>query len=137
MTIARIAEAAGVSVSTVSKVLNGNSDVSAATRQHVQGLLMDRHYERRASTRAGAPPLVDLVFAELESPWAMEIVRGAVAAASEAGLTVALASLSDGIENQSWLDHISAGAPGASFCSWPASGIGTRPSCGHGACPSR
>ena len=107
VTIAQIAEAAGVSISTVSKVLNGNTDVSAATRQRVQGLLVDRRYERRASARSGAPPLIDLVFAELESPWAMEIVRGAVAAASEAGLSVALTSLSDGIENQSWLDHIS------------------------------
>jgi LacI family transcriptional regulator len=108
VTIAQIAEAAGVSISTVSKVLNGNTDVSAATRQRVQALLIDHQDERHASARSGAPPLIDLVFAELESPWAMEIVRGAVAAASEAGLSVALTSLSDGIENQSWLDHISA-----------------------------
>jgi LacI family transcriptional regulator len=108
VTIAQVAETAGVSVSTVSKVLNGNADVSAATRQRVQSLLLERGYERRNSSRTGAPPLVDLVFAELESPWAMEIVHGAVAAASDAGLTVALTSLSDGSEERSWLDHVSA-----------------------------
>ncbi len=79
-----------------------------ATRRRVQSLLLDRRYERRNSSRSGAPPLVDLVFAELESPWAMEIVRGAVAAASETGLTVSLTSLSEGADERSWLDHISA-----------------------------
>jgi LacI family transcriptional regulator len=108
VTLAQIAKTAGVSSSTVSKVLNGNSDVSAATRQRVQALLADQQYERRSSSRAGTPPLVDLVFAELESPWAMEIVRGAVQAAAEGGLTVALTSLSDGAERRSWLDHINA-----------------------------
>lgn len=108
VTIAEIGEAAGVSVSTVSKVLNGNADVSAATRQRVQSLLLERGYQRRNSTRSGTTPLVDLVFAELESPWAMEIVKGAVAAAAEVGLTVSLTSLSDGSEERSWLDRISA-----------------------------
>lgn len=76
VTIAQIAKAAGVSSSTVSKVLNANDDVSAATRHRVQSLLLERNYERRAATPTGAPPLIDLVFQELESPWAMEIVRG-------------------------------------------------------------
>ncbi|HXW78616.1 MAG TPA: LacI family DNA-binding transcriptional regulator, partial [Acidimicrobiales bacterium] len=106
MTIAQIAEGAGVSSSTVSKVLNGNSDVSAATRQRVQALLVEHQYMPRTSHRNDALPLIDLVFTELESPWAMEIVRGAVAAAADTGLRVALTSLSDGADRQSWLDHI-------------------------------
>jgi LacI family transcriptional regulator len=108
VTLAQIATAAGVSTSTVSKVLNGRADVSASTRQRVQALLLERQYEPRASARAGAPPLVDLVFAELESPWAMEIVRGAVAAAEAAGVTVALTSLSEGMNSGVWLDQIRA-----------------------------
>jgi DNA-binding LacI/PurR family transcriptional regulator len=108
VTIDQIAKAAGVSSSTVSKVLNGNDDVSAATRQRVQSLLSDRNYERRSAAQTTAPPLIDLVFQELESPWAMEIVRGAVEAATDQGLTVALTSLSDGSERRSWLDRICA-----------------------------
>jgi DNA-binding LacI/PurR family transcriptional regulator len=92
----------------VSKVLNGNFEVSAATRRRVQTLLLEHNYQRRASVHAGAPPLVDLVFTELESPWAMEIVRGAVEAAAEAGLTVALTSLSADGSRRSWLDDICA-----------------------------
>jgi len=108
VTIAQIALAAGVSSSTVSKVLNGNVEVSAATRQRVQTLLLEHNYERRASAQTGGPALVDLVFQELESPWAIEIVRGAVDAAAAAGLTVALTSLSEEGGGRSWLDHICA-----------------------------
>lgn len=108
VTLAQVAEAAGVSASTISKVLNGHTDVSATTRQKVQGLLVQHGYKRRNSAVGDAPALVDLVFQELESPWAMEIVRGAVEAATEAGLTVALTSLSEKSVSKSWLDAIRA-----------------------------
>ncbi len=108
VTIAHIALAAGVSPSTVSKVLNGNAEVSATTRQRVQVLLADLGYERRSSAQAGTPPLVDLIFQELESPWAMEIIKGAVAAAAGVGLNVALTSLSEHGSARSWLDHVCA-----------------------------
>ena len=106
VTIAQIAKAAGVSAPTVSKVLNGRRDVSASTRARVQAIIVQQQYRRRPSASPDAPPLVDLVFDELESPWAIEIVRGAVAAAQEQGLTVALTSLSEGTERQSWFDHV-------------------------------
>lgn len=108
VTLAHIAAAAGVSASTVSKVLNGSPEVSAETRRRVASVLHDQRYERRAPAPGTAPPVVDLVFQELESPWAMEIVQGAVEEAAAAGLTVALASLSVGSGRQSWLDHICA-----------------------------
>jgi len=108
VTIAQIAAAAGCSPSTVSKVLNGNEEVSAATRQRVQALLNEHNYERRSPSPAGAPPLVDLVFQELESPWAMEIIKGAVAASGAVGLNVALTSLSEHNGSRGWLDHICA-----------------------------
>jgi DNA-binding LacI/PurR family transcriptional regulator len=106
VTIARIAQAGGVSPATVSKVLNGRHDVSPATRARVEALIVQHEYRRRPSAIPEAPPIVDLVFDELESPWAVEIVRGAVAAAQEAGLTAALTSLSEAHERQSWFDHI-------------------------------
>jgi LacI family transcriptional regulator len=106
VTINEIAREAGVAASTISKVLNGNHDVSTATRQRVQAILSERNYQRRSSAPKGAPPLVDLVFQELESPWAMEIVRGAVEATAEAGMTVALTSLAEDGGQRSWLDPI-------------------------------
>ncbi|MGC8627774.1 MAG: LacI family DNA-binding transcriptional regulator [Acidimicrobiales bacterium] len=106
VTIAQIAAAAGVSPATVSKVLNGRHDVSSATRARVQALILQHNYRRRPSAAPGTPPIIDLVFDELESPWAIEIVRGAVAAAQEAGLTAALTSLSEAQERHTWFDHI-------------------------------
>jgi LacI family transcriptional regulator len=107
VTIAEIALEAGCSPSTVSKVINGNKDVSVATRERVQALLNNRGYQRRASLQS-APSLIDFVFPELDSPWAMEIIKGAVAAAGAAGLNVALTSLSEHDGTRGWLDHICA-----------------------------
>ena len=76
VTLASIAAAAGVSLPTVSKVVNGRSDVSPGTRARVERLLADHHYlrpGRRATRRAG---LVDLIFNQLDSPWAVEILGG-------------------------------------------------------------
>ena len=46
-TIAQIAAEAGVSVPTVSKVLNGRPDVAADTRAHVEEIIAKRTVRRR------------------------------------------------------------------------------------------
>ncbi|HZC27805.1 MAG TPA: LacI family DNA-binding transcriptional regulator, partial [Actinopolymorphaceae bacterium] len=65
VTIAEIAHDAGVSVSTVSKVLNGRRDVSATTRARVQALLADTGYRRRGAGPRHKVGLVDFVITEL------------------------------------------------------------------------
>lgn len=88
MTLAEVARAAGVSLPTVSKVLNGRADVAAGTRARVEAVLDSQGYRRRP---AGAPaPLLELVFHELDSVWSMELVRGVEAVAAEAGASVVL-----------------------------------------------
>jgi len=77
ITISTIAREAGVSVPTVSRVLNGRSDVAPQTRARVEELLHRYGYQRRAGrARDGAAGLVDLVFNDLDSPWAVEVIRG-------------------------------------------------------------
>ncbi|MEJ3404297.1 LacI family DNA-binding transcriptional regulator [Rathayibacter sp. YIM 133350] len=90
VTLAAVAEEAGVSLSTISKVLNGRSDVSAATRARVEVLLAQRGYERRTGGDTTRSQLVELVFHELESIWSMEIIAGVEAVAKEHGLSVVL-----------------------------------------------
>ena len=89
-TLAAIAAEAGVSLPTVSKVVNGRPDVSASTRARVEQLL-DRHqYPRsgpRLSRRSG---LIDLVFNGLDSPWAVEILRGVEEWGAQQGTAVAV-----------------------------------------------
>lgn len=106
VTIAEIAEQSGLSAATISKVLNGRPDVSASTRALVQDLIVSRGYRRPGATGAGDPPVVDVVFNDFDSPWAVELVRGAMAAAQAAGLTVALTALSEAGERRVWFDHI-------------------------------
>ena len=78
VTIAYIAESAGVSVPTVSKVLNGRSGVSDETRSRVEELIHRYGYRKPPKNRSN---LVELVFRELESMWAVEIIRGVERAA--------------------------------------------------------
>ncbi|MGO8888416.1 MAG: LacI family DNA-binding transcriptional regulator [Streptosporangiaceae bacterium] len=104
VTLADIAAAAGVSVPTVSKVLNGHADVAPKTRSRVEALLADYNYA--APRRAGRSCLIDLVFADL-SPWAVEIIRGAEEAASAEGCRIAVSVVSGEPDTEQWLTRLS------------------------------
>ncbi len=110
-TLASIAAAAGVSLPTVSKVVNGKTDVAPATRALVLGLLEEHNYVpvARRSTEAPEDLLVDVVFTALDSPWAVEILRGI----TESGLSVVVSSLSRSPERDWVQSLISGGRRGA------------------------
>lgn len=106
VTLAQVAQEAGVSLSTVSKVLNGRGDVSAGTRTRVEALLEAHGYQRRAQTPPDAP-LVELVFHELDSGWSMELIRGVEDAVSELGASVVLTeSGTRHAPAQDWIDGV-------------------------------
>jgi LacI family transcriptional regulator len=75
-TLTAIAAEAGVSLPTVSKVLNGRPDVAPATRARVERLLDKHQYARSTPRKRRRSGLIDLVFNGLDSPWAVEILRG-------------------------------------------------------------
>jgi LacI family xylobiose transport system transcriptional regulator len=75
-------------MSTMSKVLNGRSDVAQQTRERVELALEAAGYKRRGV--AHRSDLVEIVFHELESAWAMEIIRGVENVARERGMSVVL-----------------------------------------------
>jgi LacI family transcriptional regulator len=75
-TLAAIAAEAGVSLPTVSKVVNGRPDVAPDTRALVERLLGERNYQRPGLRRGRRAGLIDLIFNGLDSPWAVEILRG-------------------------------------------------------------
>ncbi|MFG1883323.1 LacI family DNA-binding transcriptional regulator [Micromonospora sp. NPDC049102] len=92
-TIATIAHDVGVSVATVSKVLNGREDVSPGTRARVEASL-DRHqYQRRNRRSSSGARRIDLVFHEFDTGWAMEVLRGVEAVTSLAGVGLAVSQL--------------------------------------------
>jgi DNA-binding LacI/PurR family transcriptional regulator len=86
-TIADIARLAGVSAPTVSKVVNGRSDIAAETRAHVQKVLHEYGYrQKRKATKRSA--LIELVFHELAGIYPIEIINGVERVADEHHLAV-------------------------------------------------
>jgi DNA-binding LacI/PurR family transcriptional regulator len=92
-TIATIADEVGVSVATVSKVLNGRADVAADTRTRVEASLERHRYRRRGKRHPARTSQIELVFHELGSAWAMEIIRGVEAVTGPAKVTMVLSHL--------------------------------------------
>lgn len=108
-TMSEIAAAAGVSVPTVSKVVNGRPDVAPRTRQVVEELLAQRGYtstRTRTHTKVG---LIDLVFVDLGSPWAMAILAGVEEVAYRAGSGVVVSAVHGRHRTRAddrWLEHL-------------------------------
>jgi LacI family transcriptional regulator len=107
LTIADIARAAGVSVPTVSKVINGRTGVSRETRRRVAEVLKEHDYAPRRAQRNPTRGVLELVFGELNSPWALEITKGVEQAAFAAGLGVLISRLrSDAAGAARWLEMV-------------------------------
>ncbi|MFF2845335.1 LacI family DNA-binding transcriptional regulator [Streptomyces sp. NPDC058001] len=110
-TLAEIAREAGVSAPTVSKVLNGRADVAPTTRTRVEELLRTHGYRRRRA-EATRSPLLDLVFHEMESAWALEVIRGVENVARDAGLSVVLSESAGRLTpGRTWADQVAARRP--------------------------
>jgi LacI family transcriptional regulator len=109
VTITAIAREAGVSVPTVSRVVNGRSDVSPQTRERIEELLRRHDYRPRMARPRPVPRLIDLVFNDLDSPWAVEIIRGVEDVAHGAGVgTVISAIHRRSASTRQWLENVRA-----------------------------
>ncbi|WP_308121598.1 LacI family DNA-binding transcriptional regulator [Actinotalea ferrariae] len=107
-----MAAEAGVSVPTVSKVLNGRADVASETRARIEQLIKQHGYQRRRTATPPGPRLVDLVFHELGGPWALEIITGVERVAREQGVEVVLSECGGHrTPRQEWLDSVLARRP--------------------------
>lgn len=105
-TLAEIARDASVSMSTVSKVLNGRTGVSDAVRERIEGLLHSAGYSKRGTAHS-AGKLIELVFDNIDSEWSLEIIRGVDRVARENGLSVILTESGDHYSlAPDWIDGI-------------------------------
>jgi LacI family xylobiose transport system transcriptional regulator len=104
-TLAAVAARADVSVSSVSKVLNGRPGVSEATRARVEELLHAGGYSPR-----GAPAfanVIELVFFELDTEWMLEVLQGVEALARSGGCRVMLTPSRDLLNpDRGWIDDV-------------------------------
>ena len=92
-TIARVAEAAGVGVGTVSRVLNGSASVSAATRRRVLEVIAELGYEPNAAARAlstGRTCTLGVLAPFFTQPSVVERLRGVSRVVADAGYQLVL-----------------------------------------------
>jgi LacI family xylobiose transport system transcriptional regulator len=87
VTLATVAEATGVSITTISKVLNGRDDVASSTRTRVEAQLERLGYARRGESRS---ELIEIVLPELDTNWSLELIEGVRDVAASSGRTIAL-----------------------------------------------
>ena len=100
-TLAMVAASAGVSVATVSKVLNGRSDVAEATRTLVQEMLQQHNYVLSAPQRADAAgrPIVEVQVEAALGAYSSEIVQGVVDAGYQLGVAIVVSTRVDAAGN--------------------------------------
>lgn len=96
--IRRVAELAGVSLGTVSNVLNRPHLVAAHTRLRVEQAIAETGFVRNGSARqlrAGHSPLIGLIVLDVSNPFFTEVARGVEDAANAAGSIVVLCNSDD------------------------------------------
>jgi LacI family transcriptional regulator len=101
-TLATVAAAAGVSVATVSKVVNGRPDVAASTRSRVENTLHQFGYEPRRGDRPRAHA-IGLLFHGPLTTYSLEILEGVLVAAADVGVEVTVARTDIGSERSAQL----------------------------------
>ncbi|MFD0867292.1 LacI family DNA-binding transcriptional regulator, partial [Tessaracoccus lubricantis] len=89
-TLAEVAARAKVSLATASKVANGRPDVAAGTRARVEQAIFDLGYETNRRQTPGSRPSIAFLADILTSAYAMEVLRGAVEAAEQLGIDLAV-----------------------------------------------
>ncbi|SEH01835.1 LacI family transcriptional regulator/LacI family transcriptional regulator, xylobiose transport system transcriptional regulator [Nonomuraea solani] len=105
LTIAQLAELAGVSTATVSKVVNGRTEVAPETRALIEGLIREHGY--RPQRRVSPAPLVELVFHALEGDYPIEIAKGVEQVARDHQLAVVLSELQHRhIPGKGWIEGV-------------------------------
>jgi len=107
-TLADVAEVAGTTVPTVSKVLRGRTDVSEQTRTRVMRVVAELGYRGRSGrgtvARGGQQGLVDLVLSGVEGTWANRALSGVERAAAAAGVDIVVSVARP--PDQSWLTRL-------------------------------
>ena len=98
VTIQDVAKAAGVSVSTVSRVLNGKVDVASDTQDRILAIIGDLGYTSNLaarSMRSYKKNLIGLVVPDIGFPYSIEIMKGVNRAIAESNFDLLLYTTGD------------------------------------------
>jgi LacI family transcriptional regulator len=98
VTLARVADEAGVSVATASKVINGRGGVGPDTRRLIEEIVERLGYvsvaERERPVRGNREPLIEVVVDSLQNPYTLMLLSGVVGAAETAEAAIVTRQLS-------------------------------------------
>lgn len=112
--MARVAQAAGVSPTTVSHVLSGNRPVSPGTAARVRATMTDMGYvpnHAAKSLRSGFTRTIGLLIPDIANPYFAALAKGVEDAAAKHGYTVVFSSTGfDRKREDRYLDVMRAGA---------------------------
>ncbi|AYY15133.1 LacI family transcriptional regulator [Actinobacteria bacterium YIM 96077] len=100
----QVAEYAGVSVGTVSNVLNRPDLVAPSTRERVQAAIKELNFVRNDSARqlrAGRSRTLGLVVLDISNPFFTDVARGVEEIANHNGLAVIVCNSDDDTEKES------------------------------------
>ena len=87
--LADIAKEAGVSIATASKVVNGRSDVSEATRAKVERIMRKTGYSK-SLVNSSSGKSIEVILEKIDSVWTLEVLQGVSDMAQRHGLSITL-----------------------------------------------
>ncbi|WP_146821389.1 LacI family DNA-binding transcriptional regulator [Alicyclobacillus suci] len=108
LTIYEIAKAAGVSRSTVSRVLTGHPNVKPATRMMVEKVIEELHYRPSSVAQGlarGQLNMIGLLIGDIRNTFYAEIARGVEDIAHEAGYMVVICDTDYDIKREQFYFH--------------------------------
>ena len=107
-TIQDVAELAGVSISTVSRVLNGNTRVNEAIKERVETAMADLAYQPNPaarSLRTNRSRIIGLLISDIQNPFFMSLIQGVEDAALRHEYSLILCNSSENPQReQQYLD---------------------------------
>src|SRR5689334_10458420 len=113
-TIAEIAAKAGVSIPTVSRVLNNRPDVALETRKRVERVIEESgfiHSRVKNALRKESSGIIDMLVPDLISLYSVEILRGVEEVLEHTELRLALSATHDSTQlERRWLAKVMDGA---------------------------
>ncbi|NYT95912.1 LacI family DNA-binding transcriptional regulator [Salinispora sp. H7-4] len=112
ITIADVALRAGVSKTTVSRVINGKGELDEATAARVRAVIDELGYvpsARAVNLARGSTRVVGMLVPSLTWPWVGQVLQGAVDAVESQGYGLLLSTCNRGVESmRQFATHVSA-----------------------------
>lgn len=123
-TLAEVAARAGVSIPTVSKVLNGKPDVAAATRAKVLAAIDATGYEGRRGAY-DTSGVIELLIEGVDSAWALELIRGAESASAAREIAMVItSSVHEDFSIARWIEAVRTRRSAGVIAALPSRGTG-------------